>query len=623
MSENPQALTDIILSARDPISEQFSVKKMDRLRDVYLNPFAQGDFLKAITQLPISTNSDETANPSLRGSSPDRSRVALNGVPIYNPVRATNLNNQGFFSLFNTEIIQNEYVYASNPPLTYGNTTAGLIEIQTSNILESNQLQFSIGLLNTGFLWSQKLNKDSSFIQIYSNYLFSDAFVSIQKKKLPDIKNFYTKDAGLNYHAQLNKKIEFNSYSYFMDETFKGFSEQFSFRGIVNSKNRRFFVVNNLKFVFKAGILSINNGISRSNRHYDYGILNSKQRERQVYASIDFKRIINKNINIQIGASYDSHNNTFDDRIPTYFYALSNGSPFNLDKRFIQNSNLENYLFSRWDLADSFFLFAGIRSNFLQRNQKFYMSSQMGLKFKMNGKQSFSLSGGTYYNYSIPNFSFKEYNLLSSSQMALDYNYKSQKTLVKAAGYFKKELGGQESNFFLKVDNIKTFGLEFFMEHQFNQNFKFSFSNSYVDQKITIYDKKYNGQMDFNFFIKSSIQYINSNSFSTTLSYLSRPGIPYTSISGSTYEPVNRTYIPNFSNDFFDSQYGNYHRLDLSLSRFFQLKKNAMIVFLSLNNILNLKNDKTVQYNFDYSLKSFESYQLRSLYFGMVFQLGY
>lgn len=96
LAENSQTLAEVIITAQDPISEQFSVVKMKKL-DIYLNPVSQGDPLKATTILPASTNTNETANPSLRGSSSDRSRVILNGVPIYNPVRASQLNNQGFF----------------------------------------------------------------------------------------------------------------------------------------------------------------------------------------------------------------------------------------------------------------------------------------------------------------------------------------------------------------------------------------------------------------------------------------------------------------------------------------------------------------------------------------------
>ena len=171
LAENQHALAEVIITAQDPISEQFSVVTLKKL-DIYFNPVSQGDPLKAITTLPASTTTDETANPSLRGSSANRSRVVLNGVPVYNPVRASQLNNQGFFSLFNPEIIDKMYVYASNPPLTYGNTSAGLVEIQTNKELTANQLQLSASLASTGVFLSQQLKKEVSFIQVYGNYQF-------------------------------------------------------------------------------------------------------------------------------------------------------------------------------------------------------------------------------------------------------------------------------------------------------------------------------------------------------------------------------------------------------------------------------------------------------------------
>jgi len=189
LEKNAQSLDELIITAGYPISEKFSVVKMTKL-DIYFNPVSQGDPLKAITILPASTTTNETANPSLRGSSADRSRVILNGVPIYKPVRASSLNNQGFFSLFNPEIIDKMYVYASNPPLTYGNTSAGLVQIQTTRNIKTNQLQLSTSLASTGFFLSQKIKKDVSFIQVYGNYQFSNAFVGIQKGYLPNIKEF-------------------------------------------------------------------------------------------------------------------------------------------------------------------------------------------------------------------------------------------------------------------------------------------------------------------------------------------------------------------------------------------------------------------------------------------------
>ena len=58
-------LGEVVVLGATPISEQFSTEKLSSL-DIYLNPTSQADPLKAIINMPASTNSDESANPSLR-----------------------------------------------------------------------------------------------------------------------------------------------------------------------------------------------------------------------------------------------------------------------------------------------------------------------------------------------------------------------------------------------------------------------------------------------------------------------------------------------------------------------------------------------------------------------------
>ena len=623
LEDNTQTLDEVLITAKDPISEQFSVVKMTMIKDVYLNPVSQGDPLKAITVLPASTTTNETANPSLRGSPADRTRVVLNGVPVYKPVKASQLKNQGFFSLFNAAIINKQYVYASNPPLTSGNTSAGLVEIQTIKNLDENQLQISASLASAGFMLSQKIKKDISFVQVYANYQFSDAFVGIQAEKLPYIKNFNTWDAGVNFHSKIGKKVEFNSYNYYIDENFNGIYEQFAYKGDVATDKRRIFTVNNLQFYSGNGVLSINSGTNNSNQHFDFGNIYSAQTTKQVYTSIDYKWQLMESTNLQFGVSHDYHKNRFNDSIPTYYYALSPGSPDYPKNTSIHNHILELYFYSNWDINEKFTFSSGMRRNIPVENQKPYVSSQLGLKYRLSPKQSFLLSGGKYHNYSIPNYYSKRYNLLSSYQIALDYSYELANTLIKAATYYKNETGAQAVNAFFSTDKVNTFGLEFFIEYNFYKYFKFTLANSFIDQKMTIDKKEYPGLKDFNYLLKSTIQYNNPALFSIALTYSSHPGTYYNNITGSIFDSQTGFYMPVFSEKLYSERYENYNRFDLSLSKYMRIKNNAFVSFLSINNLFNAKNQRQVQYNSDYSVKHFDYYQLRTIYFGLVWQLNY
>jgi len=615
-------LEEVIITAQDPISEKFSVVKMDVLKDVYLNPVSQGDPLKAITVFPASTTTDESANVSLRGSSPDRSRVLLNGVPIYNPVRASNLNNQGFFSLFNAEIIDAQYVYASNPPLTYGNTSAGLVEIQTINNLESNQLQLSVSLASVGFFLSQKIKKDVSFVQLYGNYQFSDAFVGIQQGNLPELKNFYTKDAGVNFYRKIGKRTTFNSFNYYIHDTFNGLNEAFTYKGNVSAETERMFTVNNLKYHTENGIISLNSGINTSTKNTAFGAMNSESKASQMYTSLNYKWFVLESTDIQFGISHDLHRNKFNDSIPVYYYAQSPASPNYFSDTSISNHILEAYLYTSWDFNEKFIFSSGMRSNIPVKNQKYYFSSQLGLKYQPNKKHSFLLSVGNYHNYSIPNFYSKKYNLLESYQIALDHTYKLKNTLIKTASYFKNETGEQSNSSSFTTDQLNTFGLELFLEHHFYKHFKFTFANSFINQVMTIDNKNYKGQKDLNYLVKTALQYNNPKWFSLGLTYSSRPGTYYNSLTGSVFDDQTGFYEPMFSDDL-NLQYANYNRFDLSLSKYVKMKKNALIMFISLNNIFNTKNEREALYNEGYSNKYFDFYQSRTVYFGAVWHLNY
>ncbi|MEL7123108.1 MAG: carboxypeptidase-like regulatory domain-containing protein, partial [Bacteroidota bacterium] len=192
LKQDQQSLVEVIIKAKSPISEQFAVTKLDRLQ-IYTNPIAQGDPLKAITGLAASTNVDESANPALRGSSAGRSLVVFNKVPVRSPVRNSQINGLGFFSLFNPEIIKSQYVYASNPPLTYGNASAGLVEIQTQDELNTSNIQLAASLAGVGIFSSNIIN-EKSFVQAYGNIQFSKPFIELNRSNLPNLNAFSNKD---------------------------------------------------------------------------------------------------------------------------------------------------------------------------------------------------------------------------------------------------------------------------------------------------------------------------------------------------------------------------------------------------------------------------------------------
>jgi hypothetical protein len=621
LKEGSKTLAEVFITAQDPISEKFSVVKLGKL-NIYLNPVSQGDPLKAITSLPASTTTDESANPSLRGSSADRTRVVLNNVPIYNPVRNSQINGIGNFSIFNTEIIHEQYVYASNPPLTYGNTSAGLIEIETINELPANQLQLSASLAGVGAFLSQKI-KSKSFVQVFGNAQFSDAFIGANKTSMTRLNSFFSRDMGVNFHSNIGKRLTFNSFNYYINEGYDVNVEEFTYSGKALSGKTRFFSVNNLKYHTDNGVLSINSGIDNSLKNFSFGDLVSGNKTNQVFTSADYRWFISDKITLQSGISNDYQRCEFNDSIPVYYYALSPESPNYRSDTAISNNILEAYSYITWDINDKWTLSSGVRSNVPLKNQSYYLSSQLGLKYRISKNQSLLLSGGKYHNYSTPNYYSKKFILLSSYQLALDYSFEYKNSSLTAATYYKNEKGEQTNNLFFTIDDQSTFGIEFYYEQSFMKYLKLTFSNTFINQISEINNTRFKGEKDYNYFIKTSLNYNNPKTFSLTLSYLARPGDCYTPVAVSYFDSQTNFFLPLFSSNINSIRYKAYNRIDISISRYFKFGKTALITFASLNNILNTNNESEVLYNSDYSKTHFDHYELRTVYFGLVWQLNY
>jgi len=619
LNENMHLLPEVFIGAEDPISQRFAVTKLTRF-DVYMNPVSQGDPLKAISILPNSTTTDESANPALRGSSGNSSIVTLNGVPIYNPVRSGDLNSQFFFSLFNPEIIDKQYVYTSNPPLTYGNTIAGLVEIQTNKLSSKNQLQISTSLGSLGGLLTTNLKEDKSSMQLYYNHQFSDLFIGIQDKYYPNIKNFSTDDAGLNFYQKMSKNLEWKSYHYLIHEKFSGFNEDYTYRGEVNTKNDRYFTVNSFRYFKDWYSLVLNNGYNYSDSDYKFGNTFSNNINNQSYTSINFKTYPLYNLEVQTGISFDYNRNKYNDTIPHYYYAQFPDAPKCFSKTKITNKILETYLYANWDINNKLSLSSGIRKNIPIEGQNSYLSYQLGLNYIPNKNHSFIVGGGKYNNYLLPSFYTKKYANLSNSQFSLDYRFDYKNTSMKSAVYYKMQKGDQMSNtiYNLSYSRVETFGIEFSYEQEFLTYFKFTFNNAFINQKLRIGDKKYHGSSDLNYYIKSVIEYNNTDLFSASLSYTGRPGTYYHTVTSTQYNNELDVYKPLFQDDLYSSQYGNYNRVDLTINKYIPLKKTALAVFLSVNNLFDIKNQKKVLYNKNYTERSYDYYQRRSLYFGGV-----
>lgn len=364
---------------------KFSVKKLSKI-DIYLSPISNADPLKAISILPASTDIEETANPSLRGAFPDRTRVYLNGSPIINPVKFGRDNGLGNFSLFNTEIIDKQYVYSSNPPLTYGNSSAGLVQIETNENLKEEGTQLSLTLSNIGIMLNKKFSHNN-FFQFYGNYQFDNFFIKLNKKKVENLNSFSTIDFGANIHLNITQNLSFNSFNYFISEKYSSVNNLLNFSSNSINYKKRFFSVNNLDYNLKKTRIRYSTMFDYRDSNFEYGNILSNSINTQYFNSIGATTKFNKTITAQYGIETAVYNNKYNETLPVYYFAISSISPTITNKQNINFHYIEPYIYLNFELFENFGFSSAIRKNmFWSSNSKNFISYQLSSHYEPNHK---------------------------------------------------------------------------------------------------------------------------------------------------------------------------------------------------------------------------------------------
>ena len=517
-------------------------------------------------------------------------------------------------------MIDVQTVYPSNPPLINGNASGGIVDISTIKKIDKNVCQLSSGVGNVGFSVSQKLKTKSTFIQIYGNWQNSYLLKKINDESLPDMKQYDTKDAGANFRYTFSDKIYFNSYNYFMNENYKGTSEMLAYQGDLNSDGTRFFSVNNLAIFSKIGTFTFNHGYNYEKKSVLFGNNRMNSKNLSHYVSANYKKDLVENMSFQSGITFDNQNTETNNMYPLYYYAMNEDSPtYSLDTT-VSNYILEPYIYLNWDINKNISMSMGARTNIPINNQKQYLSVQYSLKCEPAHSHSLIFSAGQYHNYTQPNYYNMQYRLLSSRQISMDYSYEKKQTKIKSALYYKQESGEQNVDFYYTIDDAKTLGVEFSISRIFWDYLTLSFSNSMIRQEVDVDGTKYKGTHDFTYFLKPSITYTNPKLLSVGLIYIGRPGsyLLYYPVTSSEWNSDANAYEPLYGS-LDEFQCGPYNRLDLSMSKYMRFNKYALTIYLSINNILNTKNETNeIYYNLNYTANYRKYHTLRTFYFGFV-----
>ncbi len=614
LKEDWMALNEVVVAANPEITEEFSLEKLEKL-NIYLSPVAAGDPLNALSILPMSTNVSETANPEFRGSAANASQVVLNGINIANPVRNTQMNGMGNFSLFNTELIQHMNVYASNPPLTNGNSLAGLVDIKTTQHLEQNLTQIAASLANVGLLRAQKIS-ENIFFQLYGNLQFSKPYLYLNDTQ-EMLQAFSSQDIGLNLHTNIGKS-DFNYFAYFIDENFEGKEYHHSRKAHSKAEKQRIFSIFNWHHQWEKFHFEANLGQDWDKGEIQLAAQTSALEEVHYQGNLKFKYFLNDKLFLQAGISDEGFQMLCQSEEPAHYWDQRENAPLMKKGLFLEYHLPESFIYLRYR-EDKWIGGLGLRRRFCDKEKCSPWAYQAQLRYLSENHGSLQLSAGQYYAYVYPLLEDPRINMQQSRQLVLEYKYHSDYSRVSAALFLKQEKGegyiGHLREYIPGTRNVR--GAEFSFEQQW-EALKLSASYTYLNAKEIWKDSVYSAHNDLPYFLKIQASHTNERFFTIACSAMFRPGLRYTPVNKGIFHEETESFRPVFGG-YNSRRMKSYQRFDVSMNKVFVLPKEKMMVtFLSLSNIFNHHNQTGIVYSKDYSREIASCpMQLYSIYFGL------
>ncbi|HZY81797.1 MAG TPA: carboxypeptidase-like regulatory domain-containing protein [Cyclobacteriaceae bacterium] len=582
-----KTMDEVVVTGTRLIAEEFKTNNFNQL-DVYRNPSSKADPILAVNALPSSTTLDESANISLRGSSPAETGIFLDNVPIHDAVRYSQLNGIGTFSLFNTQLINKVQVFPGNPPLEFGGTTSGLIALDTRAIIPAKPShKLSLTLASIGW-FSEFATGKRSALTVFSNYQPSFLLKAVNETSLARLKKFDSNDLGIHWYLKTRSNGQLKIFNYSLRETYKFNYIEPTFDGDFNQRKKRNFSV--LSFVQPIGRaeLSVNQGASFSAAKYDFAASAFQLKLTDYYTSLNIQKI-GKTVDVKAGITREVRYSDFKGTFNTYDYAVGEQYPHTSARESSKLVVTELYGYTKYHAFDKVSLGAGVRTNLD------YVSYQANGRYEISGPLALLISYGQYNKKELQDV------FIQSDQLSADLVYKKRSDEGTLSLFMKKVKNGPATN------HIQ--GAELYYKYVKSSKLQAQVSLTTLNAPSSQYDIKY--------YVRGNViwTFRPTWSFSTVLLY--RQGTLYNPVIETRFDEHLGVYVPTYAANEDQARLPYYGNISCNMSKLYTIAERfSAVAFVGLNNVINRRNVRGYMYNFDYTEKTEDLLSGRTLFFG-------
>jgi hypothetical protein len=208
LTEETGELKEAVISAEKKVNRHGATSIDLKLLNQLPAMGGERDLVKALQLMPgIKKGADGTASMLVRGGAHDQNMVLLDDAPVYNPSHLL-----GFFSLFNTDAINDATIETGGFSACYGGRLSSVLDVHT---LDGNTTKpvftASVGLLASRLSIQTPILKNKGSIFVAGRISYVNKIFELAGKKLPFY--FYDFNAKFNYKLTDNDKLFLSFYN--------------------------------------------------------------------------------------------------------------------------------------------------------------------------------------------------------------------------------------------------------------------------------------------------------------------------------------------------------------------------------------------------------------------------
>ncbi len=349
------------------------------------------DVLNSVLSLPgVNKVGEGASGYNVRGSNVGQNLILIDDAPIYNPSHLF-----GFFTAFNSEIVDKIVFHRGSIPANYGGRIASVLDV---SIDDGNKEKFEgkggVGFLNSRFSIQGPIKKDTTSFAFavrgaYPNYII---------RQLEDIElnnsSAYFIDGNLKLDHIINAKNRISISSYYSRDQFALSSEaEYNYGNKTASLEFNTILKNDFFLDVKANF---------SNYDYKLKELNEPQTASSLFSdlkqssfSLNFNRII-KNHNIEFGSSILHYNVQPGDYAPASDESII--EPLSIEGEEAQEAAL--FAGDQIKINDNLFLYGGLRYSLYNGGRDNLSTNYQGFepRFSINYRLTETTSIKSGYN---------------------------------------------------------------------------------------------------------------------------------------------------------------------------------------------------------------------------------